>query len=262
METVFGPAPLRFASECRVWGARFMKIWPPPQIIAAMERWRHTPQGAVFSGSTKHLVDVGLLDPKAPPDVYNRLGQAYTVAVFIFAVALPTWPSEPIAVFTAFLALAVAWLLAVPLTMDSICNADLALLSRGFRQWRNSIVATAKERGVSLDTTSSDGPPPPARIPRLLTPLAPFAVLQLMFRQSTRSVALGVIAIVGLLAGPTLATVHVGYWSPVSLIFGLSVPLAGRLMFVLVLPVMFQVYLAGLRANEAVQRIQRRRDDS
>jgi hypothetical protein len=85
--------------------------------------------------------------------------------------------------------------------------------------------------------------------------------LQLIYRQSTRSVALGVIAIVGLLVGPSLATVHVGYWSPVSLIFGLSVPLAGRLVFVLLLPVMLQVYLAGLRADEAVRRIQRRHDD-
>ncbi len=239
-----------------------MNIWPLPQVNAALERWRRTPQGAVFNGSTKHLVDVGLLEPKAPADAYNRLGQAYTAAVFVLAVALPTWPSEPVAVFTAFLALAVAWLLAVPLTMDSISHADMVLLSRGFRKWRSSIVTIARERGVSLGVTSSDAPPPPARILRLLTPLAPFTILQLIFRQSTRSVALGVIAIIGLLAGPTLATVHLGYWSPVSLILGLSVPLAGRLVFVLLLPVMYQVYLAGLRADEAVQRIQRRRDDS
>ncbi len=201
------------------------------------------------------------MEPKAPADAYNRLGQVYTAVVFVLATALPTWPSEPVAVFTAFLALAIAWLLAVPLTMDSISNADLALLSRGFRKWRNSIVAVAKERDVLLEVPSSDGGPPASRVLRLLTPLAPFAILQLIYRQSTRSVALGVIAIVGLLVGPSLATVHVGYWSPVSLILGLSVPLAGRLVFVLLLPVMFQVYLAGLRADEAVRRMQRRHVD-
>jgi|GEM_PF-6008684 len=238
-----------------------MKIWPPHLINETLERWRRTPQGAAFTGSTKHLVDVGLLEPKALPDTYNRIGQIYTAVVFLLAAALPTWPSEPVAVFTAFLALAVAWLLAVPLTMDSISNSDVALLSRGFRRWRNSIVAVAKERGVSLEVASSDGRPPASRVLRLLTPLAPFAILQLIYRQSTRSVALGAMAIGGLLVGPSLASVHVGYWSPVSLILGLTVPLAGRLVFVLLLPVMLQVYLAGLRADEAVRRIQRRRDD-
>jgi hypothetical protein len=201
-----------------------MKRWPLRQINETLEKWRHTQQGAAFSGSARHLVDVAILEPKASADAYNRLGQLYTAVVFVLAAALPIWSGEPVAVFTAFVALAIAWLLAVPLTMDSISNADLVLLSRGFRKWRNSIVAVAKERDVSLEVPGSDGGPPASRILRLLTPLAPFAILQLIYRQSTRSVALGVIAIVGPLVGPSLATVHVGYWSPVSLIPGLSVP--------------------------------------
>jgi hypothetical protein len=211
--------------------------------------------GVFISGSIVHLLRVGLLEPKAPTDTYSLVGKAYTAVVFVGVAVAPTWAGEAVAVFTAFLALAIAWLIAVPLTMESISTADLGLLGRGLRQWRRAVVAVAKERKVSLDEEAATGTTSSSRLWRLLTPLAPFAILQLIYRQSLRSMMLGVMAVAGLLIGPTLERWHWGYWSPVAVLLALSVPLAGRIVGVLLLPVLFQVYLAGLKADQASRRI-------
>src|SRR5712692_8534620 len=68
--------------------------------------------------------------------------------------------------------------------------------------------------------------------------------------QSTAAAILGAIAILGLLIGPWVIHLHLGYWSPISLLFGLAVPDAVLLLITLIVPVMLQLYLTSLRFDE------------
>lgn len=210
---------------------------------------------AVVRGLGKHFIPLGLLEAK-DSGFYTWLGRVYTFVIFLIVLGLPTWTDEPVALFTAFLALAGAWLIAVPLTMDSISSADLALLGRGLRRLGADFVAAADEEGLALPRGSPQEEKQAASVfGRLATYFTPFVVLQLIQRQTYRSVLLGILAVVGLLVGPPLGTIHFGYWSPVAILFALAVPLALRLIVMLYLPAFFLMYLAALKTDQATRRI-------
>jgi hypothetical protein len=210
---------------------------------------------AAIRGLGRHFVPLGLMDAK-DSSFYTWFGWLYAWVVFGIVLVLPTWPGEPVVLFTAFLALAGAWLIAVPLTMDSISGADLALLGRGLKRLGADLKAAADEEGLTLpQSPAAEGKRAASVTGRLAAYFTPFVVLQLIQRQTFRAVLLPLVAVIGLLVGPPLGALHIGYWSPVALLFGLAVPLALRLIVMLYLPVLFLMYLAALKTDQAARRI-------
>lgn len=174
----------------------------------------------------------------------------YFVAVFLIVAVLPTWDGESTIFFGALLALAAAWLVAVPQATPELSAEDLKLVERGIRRIGSNLREVQESRGKQLFDFGEADTKGLEELPSLLAGAAKPAMLHVMYHRALAAAILGAIAILGLLIGPWVSHFHVSYWSPISLLFGLAVPDALLLLSTLIIPVMLQLYLTSLRFVE------------
>ena len=176
--------------------------------------------------------------------------RVYAVIVFLIVAVLPTWDGESTIFFGALLALAAAWLVAVPQATPDLSEDDLRLVERGIRRIGSNLRKVQEHRATKLFDVGEADTKGLEELPGLLAGATRPAMLHVMYHRALAAAILGALAILGLLIGPWVSHFHVGYWSPISLLFGLAVPDAVLLLLTLIVPVMLQLYLTSLRFEE------------
>lgn len=180
----------------------------------------------------------------------------YWIYFFIVAVAvliIPTWEGESTVFFAAVLALAAGWLVAVAQATPSLSTEDVKLLERGIAKFGPQIRAAAERRGKKLLVLNLPAGQQSwlGRImPKLLAGGVEAIVVQIMFGRAVRAIELAGLSILGLLSGPWLSHFHLGYWSPVSILFALAVPDSLLLLGSLLVPVLLKLFMASIRFDE------------
>ena len=177
----------------------------------------------------------------------------YFLVVASAVIFIPTWDGESIVFFGAVLALAAGWLVAVAQATPSLSTEDVQLLERGIAKFGPQIRAAAERRGKKLLVLNL-----PAGqqswlgrvMPKLLAGGVEAIVLQIMFGRSVRAIELAGLSIIGLLIGPWLSRIHIGYWSPVSILFALAVPDSLLLLGSLLVPVLLKLFMASIRFDQ------------
>jgi hypothetical protein len=205
---------------------------------------------AMVEGFRPEFVRLGIITDS--PWIITWAGRVYAVLVFALAVFfVPSGNKE--AIFSALLALGVAWLLAVPLSASRLTEDDIKLLEVGLlRPGKASLEAIAK-LGVRFEISD---PTELARAgaiaQKVAAYLTPVVALQLLYRSAVRASILGVLAIVGLGYWPTLASIRVLSRGLDTVLLAVCGPMALRLLSILILPVLLQLILAAFRADQAL----------
>ena len=205
----------------------------------------------MVEGFRPEFVRVGIL--AEDPWIVTWAGRTYTLLVFGLAVLfVPSGNRE--AIFSALLALGIAWLLAVPLSTSRLTEDDIKLLEAGLRRPGKAAVEAVARLGVRFETSD------PAELARagalaqkVAAYLTPVVALQLLYRSAVRASILGVLAIIGLAYWPTLASVRILWRGADTLLLALCAPTTLRLLSILILPVLLQLILAAFKADQALE---------
>ncbi len=222
---------------------------------------------AIFAG-TRHVVRLwrankvfltpalqraGLLEPSRQ-DVLTRLYQIYWYVGFVVVLVLPSYPQEPFFVFPALLALAIAWLVAMPQLGQTFLTIDMSIL-RAPQGTLQSFVSAVRGAGIKLPA-EADNPELARQVDAVWHELGPEYVraglMHIAKWLGFRFAYLGTVGMVGLFVGPALASVHVGWlrgWSPVSILYAVAAPVALFVLVALLVPVFVFAFLSGIQAD-------------
>ena len=212
---------------------------------------------AILGASRTLMIGVGLTDNSKHKVLYLPF-QAYWVLwwfLFLVGAILPTYPAEPFLVFPSILALAVVWLFGMGQFAHAWLGEDLRAMRITPAVWQ-VFLAEFQKVGIELP-------------PELLTPeSAQEATKQLEFslpglvRQSVvdfsslaaiQALLAGVVAVVGLLVGQTLADMHLWRgWSPVSVLYAAALPTGLSLVGYGLLPFIVARLMAALRLQSEI----------
>jgi hypothetical protein len=152
------------------------------------------------------LVRAGLLDLRGQRGFLGRLHQVYWWTVVVIVLLIPTRPDELTFYFPAVLAIAAAWLFAMPAYAQGLVasSADFSALRPSPNLLRD-FIDRMRARPVQLPTALEDdaqvaeaGAMMAAELPALV----PSTLLVVVAKLSTSVVATSIVSVVGLLAGP------------------------------------------------------------
>lgn len=219
------------------------------EVIASIRLTRGT-----LIATRKLLVDVGLIeekktDRKARYIPFDAFWVAWWV-VFLIGLILPTYSPEPFVVFPAVLALAVVWLFGMAQFTHTLLGADLRDVKLTPAGWK-VLVQSYRDAGIPLPDDAMTDESALAASKELegsLPSLARKSVLDWTALAAIQAILAGVVAMVGLLVGPTLADVRWWHgWSPVAVLYGVSLPTGLSLLFFGLVPFIVSRFLAALR---------------
>lgn len=204
---------------------------------------------------TPVLKQAGLIEERSKAGALEWAYRGYVIIGFGGVILIPTYREETLIYFPAILALSGAWLLTMPLYAANLTRTTFSRLRPPKGSWRiltealeleNLVLppeAKGEEAEAAMDTLLPDAVPA----------VAPMAIWKMLRLLALRAAFIGVVGIVGILAGPALASVRIWHgWSPVSILFGVSAPLAGLLLISLLLPFVLQSFLSGLEFDAAM----------
>lgn len=197
----------------------------------------------------------GLVEDPSKPGVLEWSYRIYLLIGFAIVLVIPTYPEEPLIYFPALLLLAGAWLLTMPLSSAGMSAAAFARLRPPKGSWRVFTDALRAERielppetvGEEVENAMDE------LLPRAIPVVAPVAVVKMLRLLALRAAFVGAVGLIGILAGPALAQVHWWRgWSPVSILYGISAPVALFLLTSLLIPFILQSFLLGLEVDAAL----------
>jgi hypothetical protein len=206
------------------------------------------------------LVRAGLADERGRRGFLGRLHQVYWWAVVVIVLLVPTRSDQPSFYFPAVLGLSGAWLFAMPAYAQGLVNsaADFSALRPSPNLFRD-FVARMRARSVQLPSVFEDDAQvaeASALIAADLPALVPSTLLVIVAKLATRVWCTAIVAAVGLLAGPWLASIHIfrlRNWSPIAILYALSAPVLPFLLGSLLVPILGYTYLASRRADLQIQ---------
>ena len=211
------------------------------------------------------LETAGVLSQEVPRDIFDEAYRLYWWLVFVIVFVLPTYPEEPFFYFPAILALAVAWVLAMHQYGQSLLSADFEVLRPPPGSWATLVKAIQSRRvEVPPEVTSDQAAAEvDATLLGVVPSVTPLVLLQIIYKLSARAIAVAVVGLVGLLVGPLLAHVHwlLG-WSPVALLYAVTAPWAALLLVSLILPLLIQTFVSGLKASKKFDELSSTPDQS
>ena len=174
-----------------------------------------------MNASRQLLIGVGLMEQKKTERKARYIPlDAFWVGwwlLFVGGLILPTYAPEPFVVFPSVLALAVVWLFGMAQFTHTLPGTDLRDVRLTPAGWK-VLVQAYQEAGIPLPAEAMTDESAQAASKELAGPLPGMArqsVLDLTTLAALRAVLAGFIAMVGLLAGPSLSNVHWWHgWSP------------------------------------------------
>lgn len=202
------------------------------------------------------LIEVGLVEVKKPDKRprYIPFDVFWLVWWVLFAIGLilPTYGPEPFVVFPSVLALAVVWLFGMGQFSQTLLGADLRDLKLTAGGW-TVLVQSFKEAGIEFPEQAMT-PEAAQTAAKEVEPWLPGAarqsVLDWTSLAAVQAVLAGCIALVGLVVGPTLTNIHWWHgWSPVSILYGASLPSGLSLLLFGLVPFIVSRFLAALRVR-------------
>jgi len=197
------------------------------------------------------LTSLELRDKKGPLPLEGLLYRIYWWLVFFAVIFLPTWPGEPTLYSLALVALIGGWLIAAPQLTEAVASADYSVLKPGPGTTRRFLSALRKVNPDFPDINPNEEKEIDDWLARLTSRIIPLFVFRLVFRLGVRALILLVIAVAGFFIGPALATVHGPRgWSPVSLLYAVTVPDVLMMLALLLLPVMAHNIIAAIKVNQ------------
>jgi len=190
----------------------------------------------------------------------GRVYQMYWWAVVVIVLLVPTRADQLTFYFPAVLGLAATWLFAMPAYAQGLVasSADFSALRPSPNMFRD-FIARMRTRPVQLPAVFEDDAQvaeASAMMAAELPALVPSTLLVIVTKLSTRVVGTGIVATVGLLAGPWLASIHVSRlhdWSPIAILYALSTPVLPFLLGSLLVPFLGYTYLASRRAELEIE---------
>jgi len=192
-----------------------------------------------------------IVDRKGPLPLDRLLYRIYWWIVFFAVVFLPTWPGESTLYSLALVALIGGWLIAAPQLTQVVTSADYRVLKPGPGTTHRFLAAL---RRVHVDFPAVN--PTEEReiddwLTRMTSRIIPLFLVRLVFRLGVRALVLLIIAVAGFFIGPALATVHGPRgWSPVSLLYAVTVPDVLMMLTSLLLPVMAHTIINAIKVDQ------------
>ncbi len=239
-----------------------MSFTPDGLVKATRERLKRLQLGAAVAAAmgrlgAQEMLKAGVLEPAGPTGILEWLYRVYFALVFVVVVLLPTYPEEPFFYFPAILALASAWLLAMPMYGQALLATDFTALRPSSGLWSAFLQAIEKHVPVPSELKEKEVMATmETLVPKAVPSLIPVAVLQLGYRLAWRATLVGLVGVIGVLLGPTLARLHWWRgWSPVSFLYAVSMPATILLLVSLIGPMIIQVYLASRISDRALSEV-------
>jgi len=169
---------------------------------------------------------------------------------FLLITLLPTWPTESQVYFPVILALIGAWLFGISQLQKMLTTSHNFLEIAEDRLWNVLFgiveklhTAYPEEFPEASNSNLLDLRPV---LPQITREVLPSLAAKILFWLSLRAFITAVLAFLGLFIGPFIARIHWGYWSPVSLLFGLSFPYVFLLLLSGVIFFSTPAYLRGI----------------
>jgi hypothetical protein len=215
---------------------------------------RYRGQRVLLDLGIDELRRVGMLELKGPISTATILYLIGWWLIFLVTALLPTWPGEPVIFFGAMLALAAAWLIAIPQVGDVLTRVDMNGLRPGRALWEKFRAAATKRKLELPPLSAADESQIADSLGGFVPAGIPLALLQVVMKVGVMAIQLAVVALVGLLVGPRLADVRVLWgWSPVSILYGMAAPWALILLCSLILPLLVQMYVLAVRFHRDIE---------
>ena len=207
-----------------------------------------------LTATRKMLIGVGLIEATKTEKKARYIPfDAFWIVwwlLFIVGLILPTYAAEPYVVFPSTLALAVVWLFGMAQFTHTLLGTDLRDVKLTPDGWK-VLVQSYREAGIPLPQEAMSDESARMASSELEGPLPGMArqsVLDLTALAAVQAVLAGFIAMVGLLVGPSLTNVHWWHgWSPVSIMYGASLPTGLSLLGYGLVPFIVSRFLAALR---------------
>jgi hypothetical protein len=206
---------------------------------------------AIFGAVGAEMKHAGIVSKKGDPKRYTFFSNAWW-ALFLLALLVPEPYLDPTVYFVSILALTVAWLFAVLQYQGTIAgDSDLLAIRGRIEVLTNDLNDRLRKEGFDIPETTQE------QLGEFRTKVTPETVrttgrsvfLYGVLILSQRAILAAVVSIVGLLWGPALSRLHVGYWSPVSVLYALTFPYAVLLIVMILAIVVLQYYVARIRAD-------------
>jgi hypothetical protein len=221
------------------------------QLAASIRLTRGT-----LIATRKLLVGVGLIEEKKREKKarYIPFDLFWVVwwAIFFVGLILPTYSPEPFVVFPSVLALAVVWLFGMAQFTQTLLGTDLRDVRLTPGAW-TVLLRSYQEAGIQFPDqamTAESAEAAAKEVEGWLPGVARQSVLDWTSLAAVQAVAAGCVAIVGLLVGPSLSNVHWWHgWSPVSVLYGASLPTGLSLLLFGLVPFVVSRFLAALRVR-------------
>jgi hypothetical protein len=206
---------------------------------------------AIFGAVGAEMKHAGIVSKKGDPKRYTFFSNAWW-AFFLLALLVPEPYLDPTVYFVSILALTVAWLFAVLQYQGTIAgDSDLLAIRGRIEVLTNDLNDRLRKEGFDIPETTQE------QLGEFRTNATPETVRTLarsVFRYwalilSQRAILAAIVSIVGLLWGPALSRLHIGYWSAVSLLYALTFPYAVLLMAMILVILVVHYYVARVRAD-------------
>lgn len=203
----------------------------------------------------KMLVDVGLIEqkkkqPKKARYIPFDLFWVVWWVVFVVGLVLPTYGSEPFVVFPSVLALAVVWLFGMAQFTQTLLGTDLRDVRITAGGWK-VLLQSYQEAGIQFPAealTAESADAAAKEVETWLPGAARQSVLDWTSLAAFQAILAGCVAIIGLVVGPTLTTLHWWRgWSPVSILYAVSLPTGLAILLFGLVPFIVSRFLAALR---------------
>lgn len=208
---------------------------------------------AILKATRTLLVGVGLVDESK--DVPWLPFQAFWVVWWLLVavgLVLPTYGAEPFVVFPSVLALSVVWLLGMAQYAHALLTTDMRDIKLTPEAW-TVLVTSFRDEGVEVPKellTPESAQEASRSLEGWLPGMARRSVLQLTTLAALQALLAGAVAVVGLLIGPTLSSIHWWHgWSPVAVLYAASLPSGLSLVFYGFVPFITARFLAALRLH-------------
>lgn len=203
------------------------------------------------------LARAGLLETTGRRGFLGRVYQVYWWLVVAAVLLVPTTSAVTSFYFPAVVGVAAAWLFAMPAYAQSLISSwsDFSAL-RPNPMLLSDFIQRMRQRPIKLPVEFEDDAEvakASAIFSEELPALIPSALLAIVASLSSRAVAVAVVGSFGMLAGPWLASIQVGWlrgWSPVAVLYAFSAPVIPLLLGSILIPIFGYGYLAYRRADQ------------
>lgn len=205
---------------------------------------------AIFASVAAEMKYAGLLTKKGDAN-FQLFNKAWWL-FFLIALLVPEPFLDPTVYFVSILALTVGWLFAALQYQGAIVTDSDAVAIRGrVEVFSDDLNVRLKKEGFEIPDTTPD------LRSEFRTKVTPETVrafgrslfLYGVFLLSQRAILAAIVSLIGLLWGPALSRAHIGYWSPVSILYALTFPYAVLLIVMILAIVAVHYYMGRVRAD-------------